>query len=203
MEAITILESEHRVIEQVLDCLEAMASRAERAGKVEEEPASQAIDFLRAFADHCHHGKEEDLLFPLLEERGFPADAGPTRVMRGEHLEGRGLIASMTARIAGAAGGADDDVRAFVAAARAYVRLLRDHIRKEDECLFRMAREVLSDEDGLELMRRYQRVEEVEMGQGTHEKYLDVADRLAARYGVATGRTARTGCSGKGTCSHR
>jgi hemerythrin-like domain-containing protein len=66
-----ILSSEHRVIEQVLDCLEAMV-KGLRAGKpLEEERAATALYFLRQFADACHHGKEEERLFPMLVARGM------------------------------------------------------------------------------------------------------------------------------------
>ena len=71
-----ILMQEHRVIEQVLDCLETMAQRAEAGEGVDLESAKQAIDFFRNFADRCHHGKEEDCLFPLLEQKGFCGSKG-------------------------------------------------------------------------------------------------------------------------------
>ncbi len=52
-----ILMQEHRVIEQVLNCLEIIAQRAEADSKLDTDSANQAIDFLRNFADRCHHGK--------------------------------------------------------------------------------------------------------------------------------------------------
>jgi len=80
-----ILMQEHRVIEQVLDCLERMAQRVEAGDELDLESAKQAIDFFRNFADRCHHGKEEDCLFPLLEQKGFSREQGPTGVMLHEH----------------------------------------------------------------------------------------------------------------------
>ncbi len=37
----------------------------------------KVVDFIRNFADRCHHGKEEDNLFPAMEKRGIPRQAGP------------------------------------------------------------------------------------------------------------------------------
>jgi hemerythrin-like domain-containing protein len=36
------------------------------------------MEFLSVFADTCHHGKEEDFLFPGLEAAGIPNEGGPS-----------------------------------------------------------------------------------------------------------------------------
>lgn len=95
MKPTELLMQEHRVIEQVLDCLEIMAQRANAGDKLDVESAKQAIDFFGNFADKCHHGKEEDCLFPLLEEKGFSREQGPTGVMLHEHEEGRRHVRGM------------------------------------------------------------------------------------------------------------
>ena len=66
MKPTDILMDEHRVIEQVLNSLERMIDRATKSGRLEEEPAREAIEFFRMFADHCHHGKEEAAALALL-----------------------------------------------------------------------------------------------------------------------------------------
>ena len=67
MKPTEILSSEHRVIEQVLDCLDQIITGAERTGKLDSAAATDAVDFFRTFADQCHHGKEETHLFTALE----------------------------------------------------------------------------------------------------------------------------------------
>jgi len=99
MRATEILMEEHRVIERVLDCLERMAELGQEDGHVEAPPARDVVDFLRAFADRRHHGKEEERLFPILETRGFSPDSGPTGVMRMEHVKGRELVGRVDASI--------------------------------------------------------------------------------------------------------
>ena len=68
---IEVLMYEHRVIEQVLDCLETMARGVESGNALDAGQARDAIDFFRNYADRCHHGKEEDLLFPALLQSGM------------------------------------------------------------------------------------------------------------------------------------
>ena len=73
MKPTEILSGEHRIIEQVLDCLEKMAQNCAAGGRLDKPSAEQALDFFRNFADRCHHGKEETHLFPAMEAKGFPA----------------------------------------------------------------------------------------------------------------------------------
>ncbi len=174
--AVSILSGEHQVILQVLSALEAMA-RVSVLGPLPTADASDALVVLRGFADQCHHGKEEDILFPVLESLvpGF----GPTAVMRAEHVDGRALIRAMGEAVT------RQDAPAFATAALAYVALLRQHIDKEDEVLFRMAQAMLSPAQDAAILEEYRRLEHADMGDGTHFRMLAIADRLAGTYGLA------------------
>lgn len=185
MNPIETLKQEHRIIEQVLSCVEAMADGLGKDGKLDRDAALDAVDFLRQFADRCHHGKEETHLFAELERRGFSPEAGPTAAMRSEHEQSRGLIEAMHGAIEGAAGGQSDAVATFRDAAGDYVDLLRQHIQKEDHCLFPMAEQALDPAAHAELEKVFVLVEREELGPDFHETYLKRADALADRFGVA------------------
>ena len=186
MQPTEILMSEHRVIEQVLNCLEKIAQQAKRTGKLEGDAARQALDFFGNFADRCHHDKEEQHLFPLMEAKGFPRHGGPTGVMLHEHDEARRHVQAMNAALALAATGHAPALQQFVRHAHAYVTLLREHIAKEDHCLFPMANQAFAEADQQRLRDAFEHVEHDELGEGTHEHFLEVAQRLAERYGVPT-----------------
>jgi hemerythrin-like domain-containing protein len=177
-----VLSAEHRVIEKVLDCLEEMAAGVEGGGGLNVGDTSQAIDFLRTFADTCHHGKEERHLFRALVAKGWPGDQGPVGVMLSEHEQGRGLIRRMAAACEPTPGEAAPALRDFVVAARAYVALLRAHIRKEDHILFAMADQALDADEQQELLARFETAEEEEIGPGTHERMLAIARGLRLKY---------------------
>jgi hemerythrin-like domain-containing protein len=185
MKPTDILSHEHRVIEQVLDCLEQMADRYDTQGTLNLSDAQDAIAFFRTFADECHHGKEEAHLFPALEAKGFPRTGGPTGVMLSEHTQGRAFVRGMSAALDAVAGGEADAAGRFVQNARGYIELLRQHIHKEDHCLFTMVNQVFTDADQQRLREAFASVESEHMGVGTHEKYLRLAHDLAERYGVA------------------
>jgi hemerythrin-like domain-containing protein len=193
-----ILSNEHRVIEILLQCLDRMTEEAERTGSLEKEPAEQALEFIRNFADGCHHGKEEVHLFPAMEEKGVPREGGPIGVMLHDHETGRGFVRGMSAQVNAASEGDPAALAAFAANARGYINLLVAHIQKEDHVLFPLADRAFSDDDQQALLAAFDKVEVHDMGEGTHEKYLDIARSLAKRYGVPSEAIEKAGC----TCNH-
>jgi len=184
MKPTEILSSEHRVIEQVLDCLDKIIQKCQTEGKLDKRSAKDAVAFFRNFADRCHHGKEEAHLFPAMEAKGFPRDGGPTDVMLHEHEQGRSFVRGMDKSIDAAANGDAAAQKEFVRNAWGYINLLREHIQKEDHCLFAMANNALNEQDQQALLAAFGKVEAEEMGEGVHEKFLKIADDLAERYGV-------------------
>lgn len=185
MQPSDILSSEHRVIEQVLDCLEKMIEQSDAKGKLPEQPARDAVAFFRMFADRCHHGKEEAHLFPAMEAKGFPRESGPTGMMLQEHEQGRTHVREMDAAIEGAAAGDAAALEAFAQHGCGYIRLLREHIEKEEHCLFSMANQAFTPEDQQALLAAFEKVESEEIGPDVHETYVAIANNLADRFGVA------------------
>lgn len=191
-----ILSEEHRVIEVVLQVLGAIAEEAERHGKVNRESAEQAIDFIRTFADQCHHGKEEQQLFKAMTGHGLPGDSGPIAAMLHDHEQGRGYVAMMADSLEGDEAGDPEAVGRFCDNARGYIALLQTHIQKEDRVLFPMADRLIDAEAEERLMSAFRTVEHDHMGSGAHERYLQIARDLARKYGIPhdTLNTASCGC---------
>lgn len=201
MKPTDILSDEHRVIEQVLDCLERMVDRSRADGRLDAQPAKDAVQFFRVFADRCHHGKEEAHLFPALEAKGLSRDCGPTGVMLREHELGRIHVRAMDEAIEPADAGDPTALARFQEHALGYIELLREHIQKEDHCLFAMANQILSESDQHGLLEIFEKVEADEMGEGTHEAYLKIANDLADRFGVDHAEAHHAGHHGCG-CGH-
>jgi len=171
-----ILMDEHRVIEGVLACLEAMADGCRAGHPLDAEDARAALDFFRSFADRFHHGKEESELFVMMEAKGLPAELGPTAQMRHEHEQGRARIRAMAEAVD------RTDGAAFALNAEAYVRMLREHIQKEDHCLFPMTAELFAEDDVEALARRFDEVEAQPGMRELRDRSLAIARGLAERY---------------------
>jgi len=179
MTPIEMLMHEHQIILLVLDGAEREARQMQDTGSVHAETVDEMLDFFRNFADRCHHSKEENLLFVKMEERGMPAQRGPIAAMLSEHAEGRRLTAAMAEALPQAAEGDPAATAALSANLGAYARFLRAHIGKEDGVLYPMAERLFTAEDQRELMEAFDQVEAEEMGEGVHEKYHQLAHKLA------------------------
>lgn len=176
MQPTEVLVEEHRVIERVLTALETAADRLAAGEAVPPEFFLRAADFIRGFADGCHHHKEEDVLFPALTAAGIPAEGGPVGVMLFEHEEGRRFTAAMRAgaeRLKSGDAGARDEI---VRSARGYVDLLRGHIMKENHVLFPMADQMIRGGAATKMAESFEEIERQE--QGDHDRYIALAADL-------------------------
>ena len=173
--ATELLSDEHRIIERVLAVVEKLVA-APVEGRLDSW--KQALDFISHFADGCHHLKEEKILFPALEEHGIPRDGGPVGMMLMEHEEGRGYVRSMLGALALVEMRNEAAKEILIDKARAYLRLLREHIQKEDEILFRIADDVIPADEQKALLRSFEEHEAKEIGAGVHEKYLKLVEEL-------------------------
>lgn len=182
MKATEILAAEHEVIIQVLNCLERFVQNFKSERSFPREAAAEILDFLSIFADACHHGKEEEHLFLFMEARGMPRHTGPTGVMLYEHDQGRNLIREMKTLLASAQ--VDDSAKVeFCRASEQYVSLLRQHIHKENHCLFPMADSQFSEQDQKDLLTAFQKTEH-EKFPGIHSQYLKLAKKLAVQFQI-------------------
>ena len=177
-----ILRKEHDAILKMLTATEAAAHRIQSGGTVPTETLEGLIEFFRLFADRCHHGKEEDLLFPLLQEKGMPRAGGPIGVMLAEHDQGRSLIKQMADASEAYQAGATGSGSPWAEAARGYCTLLRGHIDKENDVLFVMAERMLSPAEQGELAESFEKIEVEKMGVGTHERLHAMMDNMVKEF---------------------
>lgn len=180
--AIDVLMREHRVIERVTASLETFAEELGRGAPLERFRAAEFAEFFGRFADACHHGKEEDLLFRTMIERGFPRESGPIAVMLHEHTVGRRHVGVLRGVGAGAGPASAPEREAFSENALAFAPFLRAHIVKEDRILYPMALQVLPAPVLDRLAEQYDEFDRKAMGDGALEQLLGLAEKLTAAY---------------------
>lgn len=173
-----VLRDEHEIILRVIGVLDRLVARVERGQSFEHEALGRCVEFFRLFADACHHAKEEDLLFPVMELRGVHRDGGPIGVMLEEHRMARAFTKEMANALTAHGNGAGDAVVCFNVAAHRYVDLLRNHIFKEDNVLFNMGDQVLSPEDQTDLHAKFCESSCRSFGGKTREQLAQMADDL-------------------------
>jgi hemerythrin-like domain-containing protein len=178
LKATEILMEEHRVIERVLTALERATNRLSRGEEVYMRFFNGALVFIKGFADGCHHKKEEGVLFPALVENGLSKETGPVAVMLAEHEEGRRLAQGMRVAIDRFQGG---DVRgrtAVIQGANDFIKLMRQHIYKEDKVVFPTADNVIPAAQQQQILDGFAYFEQDLSGEDVHEKYYGLAERL-------------------------
>jgi hemerythrin-like domain-containing protein len=178
MKATEILMEEHQVIQCVLNTLEKAATRLSAGEVVSPAFFLEAADFIKGFADGCHHRKEEGVLFPAMVNNGLSRESGPVAVMLAEHEEGRRLTRGMRQAAEQLQAGEASAREEVVRNALGYVRLLRQHIYKENNILFPMADKIIPVDQHAQIDEAFEHIEHEETGEGVHEKYLALAERL-------------------------
>jgi len=178
MKATDILMEEHRVIERVIASLDIAVKRLSAGETVPVDFFLKAADFIKGFADGCHHKKEEGVLFVALVENGMSKESGPVAMMLAEHEEGRRFTRAMREGAEQMQAGDLTVISRVTENALGYVHLLRQHIQKEDRILFPMAERTIPAAQHQQLTEAFEKIEGQETGAGIHEKYLGVAAEL-------------------------
>lgn len=126
------MKEEHREC----DTLFAKAEEAVALGEWEV-----ALERFVAFSNETllHFAKEEDALFPAFEKQ-TGMNEGPTKVMRYEHEQVRGIIGNMAKALE------SKDKDAYLSLAESAMILLQQHNMKEEQMLYAMCDRVLPPE---------------------------------------------------------
>ncbi|MBN1303471.1 MAG: hemerythrin domain-containing protein [Anaerolineales bacterium] len=178
MKATEILMAEHRTIERMLDVLDTAAQRISSGGAVPPDLFLKAVDFIKNYADGCHHNKEEDVLFVALIEHGMSREQGPVAVMLAEHVEGRRLTGAMREAAEQMQAGDQSAASRVTENALGYVKLLRQHIQKEDQILFPMSDRTIPVEQHQAVNADFDEMAKGEAENGLHERYLGLVSDL-------------------------
>jgi hemerythrin-like domain-containing protein len=178
-----LLRHEHRVIIQAMHALEGMCLRMRAGTRVPDGDLSKMLDFIRNFADGFHHQREENYLFPALEQIGIEGGNGPLALafLRSEHRMERRLLSEL-ARTVGEYRRNSADCEKFVSVALQFKNHLIGHMQHEEAILFRLAEEMLDEQikDSLNHAFAAGSAETQEMNQ----RYEQMAEELEKSWAV-------------------
>jgi hemerythrin-like domain-containing protein len=173
-----MLEDEHLVIAKVVGAAPVLADRLEAGQAVDVDTLQGVVEFMRTFADKCHHGKEEELLFPLLGKKNVPMQGCPVGVLTMEHGKGRMLVQGLADAAEAYQKGGPGGKQAVIQALRGIAELYPNHIWKEDYLLFPLTNKVLSSEEQQALYQQFEQVEE-RVGRDVHHRLEHFAEELS------------------------
>jgi hemerythrin-like domain-containing protein len=172
------LEFDHVHILRLTDTMEAMVKQSID----DPEHIESVINLIKSYADGIHHLKEENLLFPKMIEKGFSRDQGPLAVMLNEHVQGRNYVKGMVEGLTSYKNGDSLALKSVYSNMLGYVELLRGHILKENNILFRMADQILTAEEQQELTKQFAKVEKNPVCGGVFTDCINEIEKLGALY---------------------
>ena len=174
-----ILEEEHDLILKMIGVVRAISGKIEA---VDPKTLKDIIDFIRTFADHCHHAKEEKVLFVEAEKQGVPKEGGPIGMMLVEHDQGRGYVKGMDEALQKMGQGDKKAAKQYKENALQFAELLEQHIGKENQILYPMINMHLPEELQKQILDKFEKVEKEDVGEGVHHKYHALVEELEARF---------------------
>lgn len=169
---------EHRLIERMVRLLDAELAAMRSTGQANAAFLVAATDFIRSFADQCHHGKEEGILFQDLEKK--PLEKPLRQILHeliAEHAHARQVtarLAAATERYQAGDNAALDDLQESV---QELVRFYPQHIEKEDRHFFVPIMSYFTPQELEEMLQRFYEFDR----QLIHERYREVVTRWEAK----------------------
>lgn len=182
MQAIEDLIHEHRAVVEALAVLDKVAASLGKGGSQAQADLAELLDFFTGFVDRCHHAKEEEVLFPELEQLMQEPRNEAIRVMLAEHETGRLHLRAIAEQLQRLRGGDASAVAEITRHADDYHHLLSAHIGKENTVLFAMAERLIPPDASERIAAQFERIEQDRVGPGRHAQYHEMLRRLQASY---------------------
>ncbi len=169
---------EHRVIERMIKVMKNKVESVNDTGTATLGLIDEAIDFFETYTTRCHHGKEEQILFPSLSTRGLPPPYKETmEELVDEHRRVKDLVGRLAAargRISAHDATALSDIKSTVGE---LVRFYPVHIEKEDKHFFVPSIEYLGQHEQDDMLETFGEFDRKLL----HEKYRAMVEHLEGK----------------------
>ena len=159
---------EHRLIERMIEVMKKELLRSGKEKKINPKFVEMVVDFIRTYADQCHHGKEEDILFRDLSRKELTRDH--KQIMEElieEHRWGRETTKKLVETNERYIQGETETISVIADYMRSLIEFYPRHIEKEDKHFFIPCMQYFTDEEKDAMLK-----EEWEFDRNfVHEKY--------------------------------
>lgn len=167
---------EHRLIERMIKVIiKKEMHKPGKTGQLDLAFIDTVIDFFRMYADRCHHGKEEDILFRELRKKELNAEQKKIMdELLHDHLLGRKLVGELLEAKRNYSEGIIETLGDIQRLIQALIDFYPEHIKKEDKHFFFPIMDYFSKEEKDALLREGY---ELDM-KLIHEKYQSLVEHL-------------------------
>ena len=145
---------EHRLIEKVIALMEKELLGAEDLRKIDPDLIQDFTRFIRFYADQCHHGKEEDILFKELKKKNISREHETIMdQLIEDHKWGRKTTGELVVAHEKYLKGEGNVLSEIMAKTKALIEFYPKHIQKEDRQFFMPVMEYFTQEEKDAMLR--------------------------------------------------
>lgn len=171
------LMTEHRLIDRVIVDVERRLDLAASGTEVQSAYIVSLIDFVLNYADRCHHGKEEQILFRQLEAKDIaPEHADTMAELVREHQAIRDLAGSLDDANVKFMSGDKSVVPRIEQSLREITAIYPAHVEKEERHFFKPAISYFTKEERDAMAEEFRAFDQ----ELIHEKYRRTVEELEA-----------------------
>ena len=169
------LMKEHRLIERMIALLAHHLEHIKRTGDADVGFIDHALDFIRTYADRCHHGKEEDILFRALGSKTLSPEHEDTLAgLIHDHNTARKTVAALVEARNRYGNGDPDALDDIARRIESLVTLYPAHIETEDKHFFIPVMDYFSDDEKNAMVQQGNAFDQTLI----HQKYRDLVQAL-------------------------
>jgi len=166
---------EHRLIERMIALMKKELEKERREGVVDVEFVDSAIDFLKVYADRCHHGKEEDIMFrDLFKKKLTKEHSEMIHELLQDHTRGRQIVAGLTDAKKDYVGGNAGAMTKVSHCIQELIELYPAHIDREDNRFFMPSMDYFNEKERVDMLKEMADFDR----QLIHERYKTVVKQL-------------------------
>jgi hemerythrin-like domain-containing protein len=153
---IGVLMVEHRLIERMVDLIQTELERSGQGKKANLVFIDGAIDFAKTYADACHHGKEESILFAKLAmKKLLPEHKRRMDELVLEHIQSRKIVTNLEMERERYMKGDLDAVGPILTICKSLAEFYPGHMEKEEKDFFIPSMEYFSKREQEEMVRKF------------------------------------------------
>lgn len=164
---------EHRLIERMIKLMDSQLQRTKKENKIDAGFIDTAVDFIRIYADRCHHGKEEDILFKSLSGKELSVEHKKimNELIR-EHVMGRETVKKLGEAKEAYLRGQGSAINDIIVNMETLVNFYPKHIEKEDKRFFIPSMGYFTDSEKDSMLKKMYEFDKNVI----HEKYRKVVE---------------------------
>ena len=173
---------EHREISELLNIMSIIADNIKSKDVFYPNDVEEIIDYLIIILDKSHQDKEDEVFYPELIMSGVPNDKAPLSIVNYEHTLAKHYLNEISSCVVNCKIGNDFSGDLLADSLTNYVIVIQNHIQREEEIVFPMANEVLSEEKQNEISQKFEDIEQKNKTHNFTDHFKNLLNKLNNKY---------------------